>query len=104
MKVDITPIIAVFFNLILFLIGVDFLWYGYWYIKNQKVKLTLGFGGYLALMLFKRANSIRKSSNEDLNSIFSMMFSMESAGRYLVVAGIGLIIKGLFPLLVLLIR
>ncbi|HEY3313324.1 MAG TPA: hypothetical protein VGK00_16910 [Anaerolineales bacterium] len=104
MIVDITPIVAVFFKLILFLIGVDFLWCGYWYIKTQEIKLTLGFLGYLALMLFKRANSLRKSSNQDVNSIFSMMFSMQSAGIYLVVAGICLIMEGLFSLLTQLLR
>lgn len=104
MIVDISPIIAVIFNLILILIGIDFIWYGYWYMKTHEIKLTLGFGGYLALRLFKRANSLRKSSNKDINSIISMMFSMESAGIYLVVGGIGLIIQGLFPLLVLLLK
>jgi hypothetical protein len=95
MIIDITPIVAVFFNLIKFLIGIDFLWYGYWYKKTHKIKLTLGLLGYLALKLFERGNRKNKSSNHFVNS----MFSMEAAGIYLVVSGIGLIIEGMFSLM-----
>jgi hypothetical protein len=104
MTIDITPIVAVFFDLIVFLIGIDFVWYGYWYMKTHEIKLTLGLLGYLALKLFERGNRKNKSSNHFVNSMFGSMFSMEVAGKYLFFGGIGLIIQGLFPLLTQLFR
>ena len=100
MTLDITPIIAMFLNLIVFLIGIDFMWSGYWYMKTHEIKPTLGLFGYLGLKLFERGNRKNKSSNQFANS----MFSMEAAGKYLVVGGIGLVIKGIFPLLTQLLR
>jgi hypothetical protein len=100
MIIDITPIVDVLLNLIVFLIGLDFVWYGYWYMKTHEIRCTLGLLGYLSLKLFERGNRKNKSSNQFANN----MFSMEAAGKYLIVGGIGLVIKGMLPLLAQLLK
>jgi len=95
MIIDITPIVAVFFNLIMILLGIDYIWCGYWYMRTHKIKFTIGLFGYLTLKLLERYNRKNKSSNQFANS----MFSMEAAGKYMVVGGIGIVITSIFPLL-----
>ena len=95
MIIDITPIVAVFGNLLLFLVGVDYVWCGYWYIKTRETKRLPRLLGYLTLKLFERANRKSKSTNQFANS----MFSMETAGRYSFYGGIYLTLIGLFQLL-----
>jgi hypothetical protein len=103
MKIGITPLVNVFFNLIGALIGIDFLWGGYWYTKTRDIKRTIGLS-YLGLKLFERANRTNKSSNQFTNKMVSIMFSLEAVGIYWVVSGIGLVVRCLFPLLTQLIR
>lgn len=95
MIIDITPIIAVFLNLLVFLIGLDFVWCGYWYVKTHEIKRLPRLLGYLALKVFEIGNRKNKSTNQFANS----MFSMDAAGKYLLVGGIGLIVKGIILLL-----
>ncbi len=100
MIIDITPIIAVFFNLLVFLIGLDFVWCGFWYMKTRETKRLPRLLGYLTLKLFEIGNRKSKSSNQIARS----MFSMEVAGKYLIVGGVGLVIEGVFLLLTQLLK
>ena len=99
MVIDITPLVGAFFNMILALIGIDFLWGGFWYMKTREIKRIKGLS-YLMLKLFERGNRLNKSSNQ----FAKRMFSMDAVGIYMIVAGIGYVIQGLFPLLTQLIR
>lgn len=94
MTVDITPIVAVLFTLLLFLIGVDFAWCGYWFIKTHETKRLPRLLGYLTLKVFEMGNRKNKSSNQFANS----MFSMDAAGKYLLIGGVGLVIESIASL------
>lgn len=100
MIIDITPIIAVFGNLLLFLIGLDFVWCGYWYMKTHETKCLPRLLGYLGLKIFEIGNRKNKSTNQFANN----MFSMEAAGKYLFFGGIYLTVIGLFQLLTQLLK
>ena len=99
MVIDITPLVGAFFNMILALIGIDFLCGGFWYMKTREIKRIKGLS-YLMLKLFERFNRKNKSSNQ----FAKRMFSMDAVGIYMIVAGIGYVIQGLFPLLTQLYR
>ena len=98
MTIDITPIVNVFGDLLLFLIGVDLTWCGYWYMKTLKTKRLPRLLGYLTLKLFERANRIKKPADQSASRMYSSMFSMEAAGKYLFVGGIALIATSLLQL------
>ena len=94
MTIDITPIVNVFGDLLLFLIGVDYTWCGFWYMKTHETKHLPRLLGYLSLKIFKIGNRKGKSTNQFANS----MFSMEAAGKYLFFGGICLIVMSLLQL------
>jgi hypothetical protein len=100
MIIDITPIIAVVLNFLAFLIGLDFVWCGYWYMKTHEIKRLPRLLGYLGLKIFEIGNRKNKSTNQFANN----MFSMEAAGKYLFFGGVYLVLRGLFPLLNLLLK
>ena len=106
MTIDITPLVGTFFNMILALIGIDFVWGGYWYMKTREIKRTRGLS-YLTIKFFERVNrlnNLNKSSNQFAKRFISIRYSMDAVGIYLVVAGILLVIQGMFPLLTQLYR
>ena len=100
MIIDITPIFAVFGNLLLFLIGLDFMWCGYWYMKTHETKRLPRLLGYLTLKLFEIGNRKSKSTNQFARN----MASMEAASKYLLIGGIGLVMEGIIPLLTQLLK
>ncbi len=94
MTIDITPIITVLLNLLLALVGLDFVWCGYRYMKTHEIKRIPRLLGYLVLKIFETGNRKNKSTNQ-----FAIrMFSMEAAGWYLLLSGIYLVAEGAFPL------
>ncbi len=95
MTIDITPIITVLLDLLLALIGLDFVWCGYRYMKTHETRRIPGLLGYLVLKIFETGNKKSKSTNQ-----FAVrMFSMEAAGWHLLLSGVYLIAEGAFPLL-----
>jgi hypothetical protein len=100
MIIDLTPIITVFLNLLTYLIGLDFVWCGYWYMKTRETNRLPRLLGYLGLKVFVIGNRKNKSTNQFVNS----MFSMEAAGKYCLISGIYLVVRGMFPLLTQLLK
>ena len=94
MTIDITPIINVFINLLLFLIGIDFIWCGYWYLRTRKMNRLPRLLGYLSLKIFEAGNRKGKSTNQYANA----MFSMDAAGKYLLVGGVALVLQSIIQL------
>lgn len=99
MEVDITPIINVILYVIEALIGLDFLWCGYWYIRTRDTERLPRLLGYMALKLFERANRIHKPTDRSLDRIYTNMFSMQAAVKYMLISGIYLVIEGTYWLL-----
>jgi hypothetical protein len=100
MIIDIMPILVVVFHSLTSLIGLDFVWCGYWYNNNHDLRYLPRLLGYLVLKIFEVGNRKNRSTNQLANN----MFNMEAAGKYLFFGGIFLVAKGLFPLLYMLIQ
>lgn len=95
MIIDITPIVNLFLNLLVFGIGLDFAWYGYWLLKKSEITRLPRLLGYLVFKLFEVANRKSKSKNE----IAKSMFSMKAVGIYLLLGGLQLIVSSILTLL-----
>jgi hypothetical protein len=95
MIINITPVIDVFFNLLTFFVGLDFIWCGYWYLKTSETACFPKLLGYLVFKFFERLNKKSKSKNEVLRT----MFSMKAASFYMLVEGLHLIASSIPTLL-----
>ena len=96
MGVDITPIVNLFLNFLLFFIGLDFAWCGYWLLKTNEFPRLPRLLGYLVFRIFETANRKNKSKNEIANS----MFSMKAASIYLFFGGLQLIVFSTLKILI----
>ena len=92
--IDITPIINVILDLVMFGIGLDFVWCGYWYLKTKETTRLPKLLGFLCLKIFEVGNKKNRSKNE----LAKNMFSMKAAGMYLLVSGFQLMLGGAFKL------
>ncbi len=95
MIIDITPIVNLFLNLLVFGIGLDFAWCGYWLLKTNEITRLPRLLGYLVFKLFEVANKKNKSKNE----IAKSMFSMKAVSIYLLLGGLQLIVSSILTLL-----
>ena len=72
MIIDITPIVNIFFNLLGFGIGLDFVWCGYWFLKKNDITRLPKLLGYMMFKLLEVGNKKSKSKNDFVRNMFSM--------------------------------
>jgi len=96
MNITITPLMVdTFLNLLVFGIGLDFTWSGYWFLKTNEIGHNPRLFGYLVFKLFEAGINKNKSKNE----IAKNMFSMKAASIYMLLGGPPLIVGSIFSLL-----
>lgn len=86
-----------FIYLLVFGIGLDFIWCGSWFLAKNKIIFFPKLFGYLALKLFEISNKKSTSKNEFAKNVFSM----RAAGVYLLLGGLQLVIRSVRMLLII---
>jgi hypothetical protein len=96
MNITITPpMVDAFLNLLVFGVGLDFTWCGYWFLKTNEITHLPKLFGYL---MFK---FIEKSIDKDVskNETVKIVFSMKAVSIYMLLGGPLLIVGSAFALL-----
>ena len=97
MNITITPtMVDAFLSLLVFCVGLDFTWCGYWFLKMNEITHLPRLFGYLVFKIFEAGLNKNKSKNE----IAKIMFSMKAASIYMLLGGPPLIVGSIFALLI----